>query len=79
MEQRPHQLESDEDQAEGMTIQLEPVECPKMWRGTTLNSLTSIQQILFFLRKFSHLHALIEPTSLFNFDGKFPPTQLSEP
>ena len=34
MEQRPHQLESDEDQAEGMTIQLGPVEYPKIWGGT---------------------------------------------
>ena len=34
MEQRPHQLESDEDQAEGMTIQLGPVEYSKIWGGT---------------------------------------------
>ena len=33
----------------------------------TLNSLISTQQILFFLRKFSHLHALLEPTRLFIF------------
>ena len=31
----------------------------------TLNSLISTQQILFFLRKFSHLHVLLEPTRLF--------------
>ena len=31
----------------------------------TLNSLISMQQILFFLRHFSHLHALLEPTRLF--------------
>ena len=33
----------------------------------TLTSLISTQQILFFLRKFSHLHALLEPTRLFIF------------
>ena len=33
----------------------------------TLNSLISMQQILFFLRKNSHLHALLEPTRLFIF------------
>ena len=33
----------------------------------TLNSLISTQQILFFLRKFSYLHALLEPTRLFIF------------
>jgi hypothetical protein len=38
-----------------------------------------MQQILFFLRKFSYLHALLEPTRLFIFQGKFPPTRLLEP
>ena len=33
----------------------------------TLNSRISTQQILFFLRNFSHLHALFEPTRLFIF------------
>ena len=33
-------------------------------RVRTLNSLISMQQILFFLRHFSHLHALLEPTHL---------------
>ena len=33
----------------------------------TLNSLISMQQILFFLRIFSHLHGLLEPTRLFIF------------
>ena len=33
----------------------------------TLTSLISAQQILFFLRHFSYLHALLEPTRLFIF------------
>ena len=35
--------------------------------NSTLNSLISKQQILFFLRKFFHLHALLEPTHWFIF------------
>ena len=34
----------------------------------SLNSQISVQQILFFLRNFSHLHALLEPTRLFIFE-----------
>ena len=46
----------------------------------TLTSLISMQQILFFLRKFSHLHRLrIRTYTFIYFWGKFPPTRLLEP
>ena len=44
----------------------------------TLNSLISTQQILFFLRKFSYLRALLETYTFMYFQGKFLPTQLLE-
>ena len=44
----------------------------------TLNSLISKQQILFFLRKFSYLRALLETYTFMYFQGKFLPTQLLE-
>ena len=38
-----------------------------LWTSTALNSRINMQQILFFLRNFSHLHALLEPPCLLIF------------